>query len=38
MASDMLLRFVSDDVWGGARTCREAATLIAEYHHHHVTS
>jgi hypothetical protein len=30
-ASDMVLRFVSDDVWGGAGTCREAARLIADY-------
>jgi hypothetical protein len=27
----MVLRFVSDDVWGGAGTCREAAGLIADY-------
>jgi hypothetical protein len=30
-ASDMVLRFVSDDVWGGAGTCREAARLMADY-------
>jgi hypothetical protein len=30
-AFDMVLRFVSDDVWGGAGTCREAARLIADY-------
>jgi hypothetical protein len=30
-ASDMVLRFVSGDVWGGAGTCREAARLIADY-------
>jgi hypothetical protein len=30
-ASDMVLRFVFDDVWGGAGTCREAAELIADY-------
>jgi hypothetical protein len=29
-ASDMVLRFASDDVWGGAGTCREAARLIAD--------
>jgi hypothetical protein len=27
----MVLRFVSDDVWGGAGTCREVARLIADY-------
>jgi hypothetical protein len=30
-AFDMVLRFVFDDVWGGAGTCREAARLIADY-------
>jgi hypothetical protein len=30
-ASDMVLRFVSDDIWGGAKVCRVAARSIADY-------
>ena len=30
-ASDMLLRFVSDNIWDGADVCRLAARLIADY-------
>lgn len=29
--SAMVLRFVSDDVWGGSGVCRLAARLIADY-------
>jgi hypothetical protein len=30
-ASDMVLRFVSDDIWGAAKVCRVAARSIADY-------
>jgi hypothetical protein len=30
-ASDMVLSFVSDDIWGGAKVCRVAARSIADY-------
>jgi hypothetical protein len=31
---DVVMRFVSDDVWGGVGTCGEAAGLIADYFVH----
>jgi hypothetical protein len=30
-AYDMVLRFVCDDIWGGAKVCRVAARSIADY-------
>ena len=30
-SSDMVLHFVSDDIWGGSGVCRLAARLIADY-------
>jgi hypothetical protein len=30
-SSDMVLRFVSDDIWGGSGTCRVVARLIADF-------